>query len=215
MSEAVPTSEDTGKLVKAIESLISKHGDERGAIKTLLDENLEYRQQLRDLKKELKEANGKAPAEGAIVLSGDDLKAYEAYQALGKPEELTDKLKKADESLQRLTELETAQTFADAAKIAGANEKALRKLYGEEKLVTKKVGDEDKVFVVTDDKETELSEHVKEHNPEFENSIFGLEAPEQPASRFPIQNPVRRPAQSGATLDQIKQKKARSGAYTI
>ena len=73
----------------------------RKVMRKLAKENFKYRQKNRDLE-------GRVAPEGAVILSGDDATAFEAFKALGlKPEEVTsavqerDTLKTANEALRR------------------------------------------------------------------------------------------------------------------
>lgn len=69
---------DLGKLVT---DALAKHGDNTSALKAIIADNYA-------LKDDLKAARAAAPKEGSIVLSGDDAKAWGAYQSLGKPSDL-------------------------------------------------------------------------------------------------------------------------------
>jgi len=70
------------------ERLKAKHGSAEAALQVLamkLDQvegdNASYRQQLKDVKSKL-------PAEGSVVLTGEQAATWQAYQELGKPDEL-------------------------------------------------------------------------------------------------------------------------------
>lgn len=70
------------------ERLKAKHGDAEAALRALafkLDDverdNAKQRQEIGELKAQL-------PGEGSVVLSGDQTAVWQAYQALGKPDEL-------------------------------------------------------------------------------------------------------------------------------
>lgn len=92
-------NDDKGKspdLVKAVEGLIARHGDSMAALRVLLAENHGYRDEIRKLKET-------QPPADALVLKGDDAKAWQAYVTLGKPSDL----RKA------LDDGKTAQTEAD------------------------------------------------------------------------------------------------------
>lgn len=213
MSEPTPSS-DTDKLAKAIESLVSKHGDEKGAIKTLLDENLELRQQKRDLKKEVTDLKSNIPAKDAVVLSGDDLKAYEAYKALGSADELKTKLEEAQKAQDSLKNYKQAETMDKVADVTGVNSAALKKLYSNYDFEITGEGEEAKAYVVDGEKKVLLSEHIDEHNSEFKASLYENEEPAP--SRFPVQTPVVKSSSNGKlTPEQIRAKKASTGMYTI
>jgi uncharacterized protein YjbJ (UPF0337 family) len=176
-------------------------------------ENAEYRGKIKDLK-------GKVP-EGSIVLTGDDLKAYEAYQALGKAEDVEARLKAATEAQEKLRGYEKQEQFTTAAKAAKMNSNALAKLYGDHTLIVEGSGEDAKVYVSVTDGEKEskvtLDEHVKEHYPEFEASLYEQDAPASTnGSRFIVQSPARRAASDGKlTQEQIITRKAARGDYKI
>lgn len=76
-------------LVKVAESLVVKHGDTTKALMVLLDENYRHRETARELK-------AKLPAEGSLVLTGEDAKVYQRYRALGDPHTLATALTERD-----------------------------------------------------------------------------------------------------------------------
>lgn len=108
-----PQDKDKGPdLVKAVENLLAKHGGPDRALSVLLSENYEYRDQIRDLKKQL-------PAAGSIVLSGDDVKAWETYTGLGKPTEVRKALEDGQRAATEATSLRKAGLVRDAAELHG------------------------------------------------------------------------------------------------
>jgi len=68
-------------LAKAVEGLVARHGDPTAALRVLMGENYTLRDQARDLK-------GKLPAEGSVVLAGDDARHWGDYRKLGAPADL-------------------------------------------------------------------------------------------------------------------------------
>lgn len=200
--------------------LTAEHGNAESALRALAyklndveRENADYRRRIKDLK-------GKVP-EGSVVLTGDDLKAFEAYKALGTAEDVETRLKAATEVQDKLKGYEKQEQFTQAAQAAKMNSTALAKLYGDHTLVVEGSGENAKVFVSVKDGETEskvaLDEHVKEHYPEFEASLYEQDAPAPSnGSRFIVQSPARRAASDGKlTQEQIKSRKAARGDYKI
>lgn len=103
-----------------VAGLVAKHGgDAAKALAKLVDENHDLREKNRGLKADLTAAQAKAPAEGAVVLSGDDATAWAAYTALGAPADLTKQLDDAKAATGRLAALEREQVVTKAATAAG------------------------------------------------------------------------------------------------
>lgn len=78
---------------QAFQSRLTKmNGDAMAFATQLFDENFQLREAKRQLGEQIAALQVKVPVDGAIVLSGDDAKAYEAYKALGTPKELKDRI---------------------------------------------------------------------------------------------------------------------------
>ncbi len=95
-------------LKTAADNLVAKHGDPTAALRVLLGENYGYRDQIRDARKQI-------PAEGSIVLAGDDAKAWGHYQALGKPADLKTALAEGGEAKAQVGTYRKAEVIARAA----------------------------------------------------------------------------------------------------
>lgn len=91
----------------------------------------------RDLHRELQEAReqlGKANAlipEGGVVLSPTLAKAWEAYKALGKPDDLAKVLESGKEAAAKASALERSQQLRDVAEVAGYTPSVLNRLAGD------------------------------------------------------------------------------------
>jgi hypothetical protein len=145
-------------------------GDANRGIKVLLSENAKLRQKIREakdspykadealreenqrLERENEELSSKIPDSAAVVLSGDDAKAWPAFKALGvTAEKAKDALKERDELKAQLKERDAKDLIAQAAELVGYNAKvltdqvALRKLHLELKDVTEKIDGKDVV----------------------------------------------------------------------
>src|SRR5690348_6795389 len=78
---------------QAFQNRLNKlNGDAMAFATQLFDENYRLREDKRQLNEQLTTAQGKVPADGALVLTGDEAKAFEAYKALGTPKELKDRI---------------------------------------------------------------------------------------------------------------------------
>ena len=89
-TDAEPQSGSSGK-VRASDVLEQFGRDAIRLAEKLADvqsDNYRLRNERRDLKQQLTEAQGKAPAADARLLTADEAKAYDAYAALGTPDAL-------------------------------------------------------------------------------------------------------------------------------
>lgn len=103
-----------------ITSAIARHGNEKAAIGALAKQNFKLRRTRDELQTRVTELEGKAPKEGATVLSGDDVKEWEAFKALGKKaSEVASAITKGEEATARLAGLEWEQGARKAASAAG------------------------------------------------------------------------------------------------
>lgn len=102
----------TPDLVKAVEGLIAKHGDSTAALRVLLAENHSYRDQLRETK-------AKLPADGSLVLAGDDARDWSTYRQLGKPSELRKAIEEGSTATAERDALRKAGTIREAAELHG------------------------------------------------------------------------------------------------
>lgn len=79
----------------------------------------------------LKEVEAAQPGEGAVVLTGDDAKRWEAVKAMGKtPEEITAELEKGTQAAAELAKREKRDNARKAAEAAGLNPDAYMALPG-------------------------------------------------------------------------------------
>lgn len=102
----------TPDLSKAADGLVAKHGDSTAALKVLLGENHQYRDQIRDLK-------AKLPKEGSVVLSDDDAKLFARYKTLGDVKTLETALSERDQYREESDGFKREKLHADVAAVAG------------------------------------------------------------------------------------------------
>lgn len=95
------------------------NNDGIGIARQLFGENHDYRKEIRELKEQVAQLTGKVPAEGTTVLSAADALLWQAYQALGKPDEIKQGLEKRTELQGKLTELERETLLRGVAESAG------------------------------------------------------------------------------------------------
>lgn len=158
----------TDAVTKAFEKLVARKGGDSNAVALMLfDENKRYRDTINDLR-------GKVPAEGAVVLAGADAQAYEAYKALGKPEEVKAAIEKRDQLQGQLDDVTRDATIRDAAAAAGfkfsvlsERDKVARKVDGKTLMFAVREVERDGkrsnvAFVKDGDTEKPLSEYAAE-----------------------------------------------------
>jgi hypothetical protein len=82
-------------------------------------DNYRYREQKRDLTDRVKALEGKQVPEGAVVLTGDDAQSWQAFSALGKPDEVKAKLAERDTLATEVATTRRDGLLRDAAQAAG------------------------------------------------------------------------------------------------
>jgi hypothetical protein len=136
-------------------------------IDSLEGDNYNYRSKLRELKAELATAKAAVPPEGAIVLTGDDAKAWEELKALGSAADLQGKLDKLNEAENKLRQLERTEKLRGVADAAGYDFDVLAALSGDlEFEVTTKDGEE-VVIVLTDAGSTPIADYAESNWSKF------------------------------------------------
>jgi hypothetical protein len=165
----------------------------------LFSENYAYRTQIRDLERQVLEVQSKAPAEGAIVLTGNDAQTWAAYQALGKPDELKQGLEEKTQlqgklqNMERETTLRTvaetvgykAGVLANLDKIAKAEGKALSFDVRETTVDGKTVK---AAYVKDGDKELPLTEYATTNWADFIPALTVQGTQQQSGTRYPAQH---------------------------
>lgn len=111
------------------------------AVSALLSDNIKYRERARSpndpykpdarivelegensrLEAELDRVSAQIPAQGAVVLVGDEAKAFESYRLMGAPEDVKKRLDEVASLRSKVTGTETATAATDAAKLLGWN----------------------------------------------------------------------------------------------
>jgi hypothetical protein len=106
----------------AYQALLAKNNNDAGALASkLFDEN----QRLSGRNTELQ---GQVPKAGTVVLSGDQVKAWNAYQKLGDPKDVATLLETGQASTVELTGIRTTEGLKAVAKSAGLNPDAFARL---------------------------------------------------------------------------------------
>ena len=183
-------------------------------------DNYRLREKNRMLTTELADAKGKAPADGARVLSKDEAAQWEAYTALGAPAALKTQIDTAQGAQGELAILKRERTIADAAAAQKWPAATLAKLPSlkDKDLIVKDVEiDGTKVkqaFVAHDGKEHPLAEYVTTHDPEFLPALAADAAPAQSGGGTPFvrQSAGAPPAKQSAITAHLNRTYNRQGA---
>jgi hypothetical protein len=123
-----PTPKDDDFDVQAaVQQLLAKHGNAERALGYLLRDNQGYRKKNAELK-------AKVPDEKAVVLSGDDARAWDEYKALGKAGDLKAALGERDRFRDEADGLRRAEVYKQAAEAHGYKAPVLSRLASQEKL---------------------------------------------------------------------------------
>jgi hypothetical protein len=171
----------TPDLSKAADGLVAKHGDPTAALLVLLGENYKARDTVRELK-------AKLPADGSLVLTGDDAKAWSRYRAAGDPKTVEAALTERDAYRTEAEGYRRDKHHADVAAVAGYKPAVLTRLATTDGLSLRvddgkdKLGKPVKLAVVVakgaDDKETvtPLADYAAAHWQDFLPALAAVSA---------------------------------------
>lgn len=102
------------------QGFLTRYGTLEAALQALADENFQYRERHRKDKEQIEGLELELPEEGAVVLTGDDAKAWTAFQELKlKPEEVKAAIAKRDELQKKVETSEREKLYAEAAQAVG------------------------------------------------------------------------------------------------
>lgn len=140
-------------------------------INLLETDNYKQRDEIRDLKRDNQDLKTKVPADGALVLTGDDASQYQALKALNlKPDEITKQLTDAKEAVTQRDALQRRDTIRQVADVSGYKASVLERLLADGDLPVVKDVQETvqgkpttvkRAFVVKDGKDVALADHAK------------------------------------------------------
>jgi hypothetical protein len=205
------------------------HGTDR----QLIADNAKYRGRIRELKAKLQEAEDKlktaTPAEGAVVLTGDDAKRWTAFQALQKtPEEIAAALEAGETARGQLATYEWEGAARKAAQLAGLNPDALlvapgvRDLSFEVQKVTEDGKEVERAFVREgkDAAPKPLGKEYVEGRDQWKPlapALLAGEAPQQPSPRGIQMTPERheRTRDRAPTQEEFRRATEQTADYTL
>lgn len=210
----------------AFQKLLEKHSNDGIRLaEKLFGENYGYRSEIRELKKQVGDLEGKVPANGAVVLTGDDIAAWSAYKALGKPDELKQGLEERGQLQGKLAGMQRDGLVRDVADVAQykpgvlANLDRIARAEGKEltysvRDVTQQDGKTVKAAFVKDgDKELPLSEYAQTNWADFLPALTTVAPTTYQNNKFPDQytgNSGRPPADPVAAHIQAKEESQRA-----
>jgi len=181
-------------------------------------DNYGLREKNRQLRRDLQDAQGRAPAGGALVLSAEDAARWQAYQALGAPDAIEAERVAAQSATARLTALERDVVIRQAAEAHGYKTAALAKLPSlrDQQITFRDVTADGTTTKRAYVGETALPDFIAANDPEFLPSLAdaapppagtpfirqqsGGDAPTDLASRFIRDRDARRAQQSNPLM---------------
>jgi hypothetical protein len=111
---------DLAKVLESFNSRLAKHTDATQLAQQLFTENYTLREEKRKLNTKVEQLQGKVPADGSIVLSGDDAKAWQTVKELNlTPDEIKAKLQSSSETERELASLKRTELMRQVADAEG------------------------------------------------------------------------------------------------
>lgn len=186
------TQEETG-VATGLRNLLQRHNNQWATVAAeLYSQTGKLREDRRTLRAELEQLKAKVPAEDDVVLSGKDKETYEAYKALGTPEEINSERVKAAETQRNLQVSKLATKHS-------LKESVLTKLLSPETEILLEGTGEDAVYKLKNgDKTATVEEMLSGEWSDF--------APSLQAETQPDHNGTRVLVQSGSKKDAGKDK---------
>lgn len=197
--------------------LLEKHKDDAVRLaETLYGENFKLRERLR-------KAEDRVPGDSDVVLKGDDAKRWDAYRGLGEPGDLRKSLKQAEADAADVGRFRRAETYREAAQVAGYRAEAFARLAEQDRLdleikEEKAAGGKlaRRVLVKGEgDEVTPLDEYVDSRWQAFAESLGGPEAgpPKKPVGTPPRRSLTPPPPPHGDVEDPIDRETRMLGHY--
>lgn len=135
MSATTTTTEESTTQRRSSSDVLQQYGGDAirmaDRVAELERENYRYREQKRDLAAEVQALKGKQVPDGAVVLTGDDAQAWQAFSTLGKPDEVKTRLEERDSLAAEVAGVKRDQTLREVAEAAGYKFAVLRQLGGD------------------------------------------------------------------------------------
>lgn len=174
------------------------NNDASKAVEQLLGENAKLREDKRKLKEQNEQLLKDAPQDGELILTKDEGAQWEAYCALGKPEDLKKQVEEHKTLSEKVAQSEKAKLVEEAAKAAGFKASVLEKLADGLAIEMKDVPKQNEkgetvqvrvAFVKTDTGLKPLVDHAQENWPDFLPSLKESAQPGTQAHQNGVQYP--------------------------
>jgi hypothetical protein len=133
----------------------------------LYRENYRERESNRRLREQVTELQGRIPAEGAHVLTGDDVARWQAYTQLGQPTELQQRIEAGTTAIQERDSLRRDTAIRQAADVAGYKPSVLARLAGDIPITIRDNNGQNEVVVTVDGKDVQLTVYAEQHWADF------------------------------------------------
>lgn len=150
-------------------------------------ENFSLREKNRGLTGEVTTLKANQRPDGAVILTGDDAKAYEAYTALGKPDELATIKTERDTLATEVATTKKQSLLRDVAEIAEFKPAVLTRLGGDLDYVIKEVTEGEvtrkAAYVKTEQGEKPLTEYAQAQWGDFLPALTATGGTEQQGQR--------------------------------
>lgn len=155
--------------------LLERHqNDAIRVAEKLYDENHSHRESKRNLEAQIADLTGKVPAEGAVVLAGDDAAAWAAYRELGDLDALKAQLADKDRLAGELESVRRTELLRSVAETAGYKVAVLQQIAGDLNYAVEEVDQRGKkvpaVFVLEGENgatKTPIAKYMSDHFAEF------------------------------------------------
>ncbi|HEU4327445.1 MAG TPA: hypothetical protein VFS21_30180 [Roseiflexaceae bacterium] len=164
---------------------------------------------LAEVRRQLSEAQGRLPAAGSVVLTAEQAAQWTAYQGLGAP----------DAVQQRLTEAQRTQRSLELRRVAdatGYKPAVLERLAGDMAFEVRTVEGKDSIFVKDGEQQVALGDYAKQHWADFLPALQAQQPAgqaqgqgqqgQQPGTFFPAQQPAAGAQPAGDLVQQAAQR---------
>jgi hypothetical protein len=150
----------------------------------LYSENYRERESNRRLREQVTELQGRVPAEGTHVLTGDDVARWQAYTQLGQPTELQQRIEQGQTAIAERDSLSRDKTIREAADATGYKPSVLTTLAEKDKLavsVRESNGTREAVVTIEGQQPILLTAYAEQHWADFLPALQSTQ-PQQQAS---------------------------------
>lgn len=207
---------------EGLKKLLEKHSNDAMALAGQLHtENFQLREQKRALKAQLDAAEKLKPADGSVVLSKAEAERYDAYKALGKPEELGAIRTERDELKTKVAKAERDSSLRTVAEVEGFDAEVFTSLVtNDQSFEIKEIKKDNQTikqaFIVIESDGKKESKPLAEFAAEKWSKFLPALKPEPEVKGTPIIKQTKgEPPREADAVAQQKAKLASSGKYQI